>query len=418
MENYELMHHGILGMKWRIRRYQNKDGTLTEEGKLRYGNTNLTRVRDKSEIKTLCKMGLVYEDGYLTRRGHRFEVTRRSKLSAEETEKELRELVKPWVGDRVGDEDKDAWMPSVIVQNEVSSFIYDTYYSDSTSSETLKKLQTEISDLKDKIPSSYKAPPLDEAEKKKIYKQINEKNDELASVILQDLGYKDTKKARAYIKPIAIHDHLYDHYKSFEDLEKWFAHSDSDPYALAHHGIKGQKWGVLRFRNADGSLTALGRMRYRVGGKRGAGETGNGAKASAEPGTGQNKGDTKSLKRTITNAHTLSDEELRQRVSRLDLEKRYSELVAEQKKRETGTVERLLKEAGTDFLKQSFSKLAAKTSSRLFDTKKERFEIDEYRNADLSKLDLDTLTKIKSWYETAQAAERRRRDYEQLHERD
>ena len=36
MENY-LVHYGILGMKWGIRRYQNPDGTLTAEGRRRRG---------------------------------------------------------------------------------------------------------------------------------------------------------------------------------------------------------------------------------------------------------------------------------------------------------------------------------------------------------------------------------------------
>lgn len=33
----ELYHSGVKGMKWGIRRYQNADGTLTEEGRARYG---------------------------------------------------------------------------------------------------------------------------------------------------------------------------------------------------------------------------------------------------------------------------------------------------------------------------------------------------------------------------------------------
>ena len=35
-KNDVLVHHGIKGMKWGVRRYRNKDGSLTPEGKRRY----------------------------------------------------------------------------------------------------------------------------------------------------------------------------------------------------------------------------------------------------------------------------------------------------------------------------------------------------------------------------------------------
>lgn len=39
----------------------------------------------------------------------------------------------------------------------------------------------------------------------------------------------------------------------------------NDGTYLAHHGIKGQKWGERRFQNDDGSLTPAGRERYGYG---------------------------------------------------------------------------------------------------------------------------------------------------------
>ena len=66
-ENY-LAHHGVKGMKWGIRRYQNKDGSLTTKGKKKYnetetkeklhlgldkhGNINLIRGKTTKEAKT------------------------------------------------------------------------------------------------------------------------------------------------------------------------------------------------------------------------------------------------------------------------------------------------------------------------------------------------------------------------------
>lgn len=59
-DNY-LAHYGIIGMHWGVRRYQNRDGTLTEAGKKRYydaktGNPDYEKVRKDLGDKAARKL--------------------------------------------------------------------------------------------------------------------------------------------------------------------------------------------------------------------------------------------------------------------------------------------------------------------------------------------------------------------------
>lgn len=51
----ELYHHGILGMKWGVRRYQNPDGTLTAEGRRHLGYFSKERREERKRDRKASK---------------------------------------------------------------------------------------------------------------------------------------------------------------------------------------------------------------------------------------------------------------------------------------------------------------------------------------------------------------------------
>lgn len=86
-EPEELYHHGIKGMKWGKRRYQNPDGTLTPEGKRRYEDERKSWTRDPEKFKAH------YDD--LTPEERQYAIQRRRDIKAFADAKPIPENKKP-----------------------------------------------------------------------------------------------------------------------------------------------------------------------------------------------------------------------------------------------------------------------------------------------------------------------------------
>jgi len=63
MSDYVLYHHGIKGMRWGVRRYQNKDGSLTPAGKKRQAKQDYRNAKDSAFAKYEKSIGSI-EKGY------------------------------------------------------------------------------------------------------------------------------------------------------------------------------------------------------------------------------------------------------------------------------------------------------------------------------------------------------------------
>lgn len=130
---------------------------------------------------------------------------------------------------------------------------------------------------------------------------------------------------------------------------------------LVHHGIKGQRWGVRRFQNTDGSLTSAGKRRYGTSNEHGntisnregkkqlhrdykkadatAAEAALSGTSKVLYDAGNTVGNIGKNKSKVVNKHDyskMSDEDLRKRINRLNMERNYGELTGDTKRVRTG----------------------------------------------------------------------------------
>lgn len=95
---------------------------------------------------------------------------------------------------------------------------------------------------------------------------------------------------------------------------------------IYHWGVKGMKWGVRRYQNSDGSLTPAGKKRYSDS------PSSTTSPSKKKPASSQ-KSDKKDEKEAPVpkkkkSISEMTDAELNEAINRLNLEKRYAELLS------------------------------------------------------------------------------------------
>ena len=254
LEQSHLMHHGIKGMKWGVRRFQNEDGTRTSAGKKRAKVANKKAAKKKKRKLTFEQKVALAEliGATAATAGGLYYINKSEKRQREKYEEQRKkqdEYWKAWHEQRQKERDA-AWNRSRQQHRKSSTDNADNSYR------TRTKQSTSETKSKDR-----------EAKYKNSGEKIDAKE---ATVKAKEMRDKVAAAQRdGTLTPEMIND-LQEAMARAKVARAQMAHSlgficyinYDDPNYLAHHGIKGMKWGVRRYETAGGHLTSEGKKRY------------------------------------------------------------------------------------------------------------------------------------------------------------
>ena len=305
-----LAHHGILGQKWGIRRFQNKDGSRTAEGKKRYktmqaahgtrarGNSPFDRAKNRAIDKAKDEFNELLDSARYGKNKAKYDAAvdewdKAQTHRYDEYEKEFDKYAsiagmanayrcgwdQPNAGfgsrDNMlefatefykyddGDQGKfNSYDYFLVGKGENPNYVQDKAFKASSAmldlaKEDAKDLFGDLADKKDgpgsTVATSFASSMFNYATAASPITMVDESS---------GLRYTDQeiKQMQEDIRKFSVEA------KRLGTISHSGAFVENGTLYLCHHGIKNQKWGIRRFQNPDGSLTAAGRIRYGVTG--------------------------------------------------------------------------------------------------------------------------------------------------------
>ena len=237
-----ISHHGVLGMKWGVRRYQNKDGSLTSAGRQRLADDTAKQ----SIFGTASRFTVKTRDGELITAEPVKPLSKGTKiLNALLGASEKYELgrrgdsnytLNNSKGEKIGE-------LSLISKNAKTAYwdwitIDESQRGKGYATDIINDLFTKAKD------AGYSKVEINALKKPRpLYERLGFTYTDTSKMSIMDRinGYEFGAKHMEY------------------DLTK-LKHSFDGP--LSHHGVLGMKWGVRRYQNKDGTLTPTGKKRY------------------------------------------------------------------------------------------------------------------------------------------------------------